>query len=171
MSGARHDPLTVLRIQNIYPGSRIRIFSIRDPGSASASKNSNILTQKIVSKLSEIWSRMFISDPDPGSEPWVFTHPGSRIRESKRLRIPDSESGSATLPTKHENYSRQKRLSKYPVVKWQFVEIWSFKKICRCVSVEKCSIYQTVVTKPAKRNACIWPYSKLVSNTWPLIDS
>jgi hypothetical protein len=34
--------------------SRIRIFSIPDPGSAS--KNLSILTQKMVSKLSEIWS-------------------------------------------------------------------------------------------------------------------
>ncbi len=44
--------------------SRIRIFSfsISDPGSAS--KNLSILTPKIVSKLSEIWSGLFIPDPD-----------------------------------------------------------------------------------------------------------
>jgi hypothetical protein len=51
--------LAVLRIRYVYPGSeffhpgsRIRIFSIPNPGSAS--KNLRILTQKIVSKLSEI---------------------------------------------------------------------------------------------------------------------
>jgi hypothetical protein len=38
-------------------------FSIPDPGSAS--KNLSILTQKIVSKLSEIQSGLFIPDPDP----------------------------------------------------------------------------------------------------------
>ncbi len=62
-----------------YPGCRILIFSIRirdlgsnrflDPGSGSACalKKLSILTQKIVSMLSEIWS---------GS--WFFIHPGFR---------------------------------------------------------------------------------------------
>jgi hypothetical protein len=46
----------VLRIRDVYPGSRIRLFSIPDPGSElspsripdprSASKNLSILTQK-----------------------------------------------------------------------------------------------------------------------------
>jgi hypothetical protein len=54
----------VLRIRDVYPGSWIKKFSIPDPGSkrfpdlgstpTSASKNECILTQKIVSKLSEI---------------------------------------------------------------------------------------------------------------------
>jgi hypothetical protein len=58
----------VLRVREVYPGSWIRIFSIPDPGSGSTftSKNLSILTQKIVSKLSEIWSGMFITDPEPG---------------------------------------------------------------------------------------------------------
>ncbi len=55
--------------------SRIRICSITDPwsrvkkipGSGSASKNLSILTQNLVYKLSEIWSEMFIPDPDPRS--------------------------------------------------------------------------------------------------------
>ncbi len=84
---------TVLRSRDVYPGSWIRIFSIPDPGSTrfldlgSASKNFSILTQKIVSKLSEILSGMFI--PDPGS--WFFTHPGSQIQGSKRHRITDPD--------------------------------------------------------------------------------
>ncbi len=51
--------------------SRIQIFPIPAPGSAS--KNLSILTQKIVSKLSEMCSGLFIPDPgvkkapDPGS--------------------------------------------------------------------------------------------------------
>ncbi len=53
------------------------------PGSAS--KNLSILTQNIVSKLSEIWSWLVIPDPYPGS--WYFTHPGSWIQGSKRPRI------------------------------------------------------------------------------------
>ncbi len=78
--------------------SRIRIFSIQDPGSriqgqkdsGSASKNSSILPQKIVSKLSEIWSGLFIlifypsripdpmvkKAPDPGY--WI------RIRNTEK---------------------------------------------------------------------------------------
>ncbi len=65
---------------------RIRIRNIRSffhP--RSASKNLNILTQKIVSKLSEIWSGLFIPDPDPD-----FFYP-SRIPGSKRHRIPDPD--------------------------------------------------------------------------------
>ncbi len=52
-------------------------FPIPDPGSAS--KNLSILTQKIVSMRSEIWSGLFISDPDLGIRILIF-HP---------YRIPD----------------------------------------------------------------------------------
>ncbi len=82
----------MLRIRDVYPGSRIRIFSIPDsgskffhPGPGSARKNISNLTQKIVSKLSEICSGLFIPDPDPGF--WFFTHPRFRIQGSKRHRI------------------------------------------------------------------------------------
>ncbi len=67
-------------------GIRIRIFYIPDHGSAS--KNLSILTQKIVSNLLEIWSGLFIPDPDPGS--WFFylsRIPNPRIQRSKRHRI------------------------------------------------------------------------------------
>ncbi len=73
-----------------HPGSRIQIFSIPDPGSSvkkipgprirTASKNSSILTQKIVSKLSEIRIRILI-----------FTHPGSKIQGSKMQRLLDPD--------------------------------------------------------------------------------
>jgi hypothetical protein len=85
-------------------GSLIRFLSSRfpdpvskafpDPESASASKNLSILTQKVVFKLSEY---------DPGCSCssriliLIFTHPGSRIQGSKRRRIQDPGSGSATL--------------------------------------------------------------------------
>ncbi len=52
------------------------------------SKNSSILTEKIVSKLSEICSGWFIPDPD-----LIFTHPGSLIQGVKKAPDP----GSATL--------------------------------------------------------------------------
>ncbi len=59
----------------------------------SASKNLSILTQKIVSKLSEIWSGSFIPDPDPnilatpdpGSGGQKGT--GSRIRNTDLLPV------------------------------------------------------------------------------------
>jgi len=52
-----------------------------------------LFTQKIVSKLSKIWVW------DPGSEirDPEKTYSGSRIQRSKRHRIPDPGSGSATL--------------------------------------------------------------------------
>ncbi len=81
------SPVTaVLRIRDVYPGSeffhpgsgirifpsrififpsgsRIQIFSIPDPGIRI--KEQKYLTQKILSKLSEIWSGLVIPDPDP----------------------------------------------------------------------------------------------------------
>jgi len=64
----------VLRIWDVHPGSWVK--KIPDSGSwswswsaststsASASKNVSTLTQKIVSSLSDIWTGMFIPDPD-----------------------------------------------------------------------------------------------------------
>jgi hypothetical protein len=73
--------------------SRIWIFPIPDPGSST--KNLSILTQKIVSKLPEIWSGLFIPHPDAGSGSEFFTHPvfrgqkstGSRIRIGNTARL------------------------------------------------------------------------------------
>jgi hypothetical protein len=78
---ASNEDKTLLRIRDDYTGSAN--FFIPDPGSeffhlGSASKYLSIITQKIVSKLSEILSGLFIPDPDPGS--LLFTHPGSRIQ-------------------------------------------------------------------------------------------
>ncbi len=81
---------TVLRIRDVYPGSRIRLFTIPDPNffhtdPCSTSKILNILTQKIVYKLSE-WFGLFIPDPDPDFLP--IPDPGVK-------KAPDP--GSATL--------------------------------------------------------------------------
>ncbi len=67
---------------NFFP-SQIQIFSIPDP------HQKIILTQKIVSKLSEMWSGLFIPDPDPDFYPSRI--PGSGIK--KRHRIPDPQHG------------------------------------------------------------------------------
>ncbi len=83
--------LPVLRIRDVYPGSRIRFFFILDHGSAS--KNLSILNQKNVSKLSEIWSGLFIPDLDRGSG---FFYP-SWIPDPGVKKAPDP--GSATLKT------------------------------------------------------------------------
>ncbi len=73
----------VLRIRD--PGSRIRIF----PSRIRIKEFLSILTLKIVSKLLEIWSGLFIPDPDP--DVWPIPDPGSRIQGSKRHRIPDPQ--------------------------------------------------------------------------------
>jgi|694.fasta_scaffold144909_1 hypothetical protein len=74
---------------NSYAGLLNMFFFIPDPGSEFFPsririKDLSILTQKIVSELSEIWSRLIIPDPDPV----FFTRPGSLIQGSKRHRIP-----------------------------------------------------------------------------------
>jgi hypothetical protein len=66
--------------------------SVADPWSAS--KNLSILIQKNVSKLSEIWSGLFIPDPDPDLLP--IPDPGAK-------KAPDPGSGSATLAAAVKN--------------------------------------------------------------------
>jgi hypothetical protein len=97
---------SVWRSRDVYPGSRIRLFSIPGPGSrirtvsipdpGSSSENLSILAPKKAKK----W---FLSSKkyDPGCSSRIrmltFSHPGSRIQGSKRHPIPDPGSGSATL--------------------------------------------------------------------------
>ncbi len=73
----------------VHPGSEFFLSQIPDPNffhPGSASKNLSILTQKIVSKLSEIWPGLFIPDPDFLPIP----DPGSRGQKG-------TGSGTATL--------------------------------------------------------------------------
>jgi hypothetical protein len=67
------------------------LFWIPDPGSKrfripdqDPQRIFAYLIPKIISKLSEKWSGMFIPDP-------VFSHTGSRIQGSKRHQIPDPQ--------------------------------------------------------------------------------
>ena len=86
------------------PGSEFFPSRMLDPGSAS--KNLSILAKKMVSQLSEIWSRFSILDPDPGSGSWLFTYPisqswipdpESRDQKGTGSLFPDPGSGFATL--------------------------------------------------------------------------
>jgi hypothetical protein len=105
----------VWRIRDVYPGSRIRLFSIPDPnclhpGSripdpGSSSKNLSILTpkkaKKLVSKL--LKNMMRVVHPGFRIRMLTFSHPASRIPDPgvKKHPIPDPGSGSATLETKY----------------------------------------------------------------------
>jgi len=92
---------SVLRIRDVYPGSRIRLFSMPDPtclhpGSRILIKEFQYFNpKKMVSKLLKIWSGLFI--PDPGSGCWLSTHPGSRGQKGTQSRILDPGSRSAAL--------------------------------------------------------------------------
>ncbi len=71
------------RIRDAYPGSdffpsRIRSFSIPDPHKEFQYFN----PKKIVSKLQEIWSGLFIPDPYPGSRGQKGTGSWIRIRNT-----------------------------------------------------------------------------------------
>ncbi len=72
----------MLRIRDVYPGSRIRIFSI--PDTRSVNKNSGIVTKKIV-----LSSRKY----DPGGSYRIRI----LIPEPGVKKAPDPGSGSATL--------------------------------------------------------------------------
>ncbi len=84
-----------LRAGVAHPGYLSRIFSIPAPGSkkipGSASKNLTILTQKMVSKLSEIWSGMFVTDPDLIFLPIPDPRSRSQKGTGSRIRDPDPQ--------------------------------------------------------------------------------
>ncbi len=63
-----------------HPGSQIRI------------KELSIFTWKIVSKLLELWSGLFIPDPDPGSRVQKGTGSRIRIRNTASGSFPTGES-------------------------------------------------------------------------------
>jgi hypothetical protein len=76
-------------LRDVYPGSDFSPSRIPDPiffHPGSTSKNLSILTQKLIFKLSEIWSAWFIPDPDPDFLP---------IPDPEVKKTPDP--GSATL--------------------------------------------------------------------------
>ncbi len=80
----------MLRIQDVIPGSGSEFFY---PGSwvKKAPENPDpqqrtFLTQKIETKVSKIWSGMFI--PDPESQIWSFSIPDPGV---KKHRIPDQD--------------------------------------------------------------------------------
>ncbi len=97
-----NEPLLqqVFRIRDVYPWSRIQNFSYRDPGSAS--KNLSILTQKIASKLSEIWSRLFIPDLDPDFLP--IPDPDSQHRKQLFIFFSGLNKGSDPGPECFEKW-------------------------------------------------------------------
>ncbi len=85
---------SVLRIRDVYTGSRIRIFPSRmqgqkDPGSGSASKNLSIFNPK---KLFLSYRKNYLGC---SSRIWFFSP--SRTQRSKKHRILDPRSGYATL--------------------------------------------------------------------------
>ncbi len=84
----------VLRIRDVYPGSRIRLFFIPDPASERSPSRIRLKeflyfnpqkTKKMVSKLWKIWSKLFIPDPDADFLP--IPDPGSRGQKGTGSRI------------------------------------------------------------------------------------
>ncbi len=77
----RHDLLMGRHIKTSYGQCSGSGMFISDPDPHQ--RNKVFLTQKIVSKLSEIWTRA-VDIPDPGT--WFFTHPGSRVKKGTGSR-------------------------------------------------------------------------------------
>ncbi len=71
------------------------VIKILDPGSGSTSKLFKYFNPKIVSKLLEVSSGMFIPDPDLDFLP--ILNPWSRIQGSKRPQIPDPQHRKTTV--------------------------------------------------------------------------
>ncbi len=96
---------SVLRIRDVYPGYRIRIFSIPDPRSRTQGQKDFRIPDPDPYRIKEF--NYFISkkcyqafgnkirDVHPGSGSWFFNHPGSRLQGVKKESDPGS--GSATM--------------------------------------------------------------------------
>ncbi len=115
------------------PGSEFwsRVTMIPDPGSGSALNKLSILTQKIVSKLSEKWPGMFI--PDPGSRSRFFPARIPDLDAGSR----DTGSGSATLLNPNRTQEKQRMRSRLntvllqtviPVAKFQRTRLWCIQR-------------------------------------------
>jgi hypothetical protein len=96
-----HKFQTVLRIRDVYPGSRIRLFSIPDPNClhpGSSSRNLSILTPKkpkkwfLISKKYDPGCSSRITDPDADFLSIPDPDPGSRGLKGtqSRIRIPNT---------------------------------------------------------------------------------
>ncbi len=101
--------ITVLRIRDVYPGSeffhpgsRVKKFRIPDPDPYQ--RILVFVTQKIVSKLSEIWSEMFILYQDPDLDFLPIPDPGSRVQKGtgSRSRIRDTDLSYKPFPRTHK---------------------------------------------------------------------
>jgi len=108
------------------PGSEffpswIRNFSISNSGSSS--KNLSIFTQKIVSKLSETWSGLFIPDPD------FLPIPDHRSRGPKgtrsRIRIRHTGSRSLNLRSQASRLEIRRQFFSH-----RMVESWNKISVC-----------------------------------------
>ncbi len=103
----KHLWQSVLRIRDVYPGSRIRLFSIPDPRSrirtvsipdpGSSSKNLSILTAKkakkwfLSSKKYDPGCSSRIPDPDADFLPSRIPDPGVNKAPNPGSRIPDPD--------------------------------------------------------------------------------
>ncbi len=102
----------VLRIRDVYPGSRIRLFSIPDPGSELSPSRIPDPHQRIhVFKPQKKQKYWFLSSkkydpgcssriPDPGSGCWLspIPDPGSRGQKGTQSRIPDPDPQHCSPP-------------------------------------------------------------------------
>jgi hypothetical protein len=114
------EKVSVLRIRDAYPGSRIRIFAIPDAGSRLIKildpgslirgriKEFRYFNPKIVSKLSEKWSGLFIPDPDPDFYPSRIPDPGvnKALDPRSRIKICNTERNQSKV-NKTENQMQQ----------------------------------------------------------------
>jgi hypothetical protein len=89
---------SVLRIRDVYPGSRIRLFSNPDPGSRILIKEFKYFNPKLAKKWflssKKYYPGCSSRIPDPGTGCWLSPIPdnGSRIQGSKKHPIPDPRS-------------------------------------------------------------------------------
>ncbi len=92
---------SVLRIRDVYPGSRIQLFPIPDPGSELSPSGIRIKEFKYFKPKKKKKKKWFLSsrkyDPSCSSRIRMQTFYLSRIPDPGIKKAPDAGSGSATL--------------------------------------------------------------------------
>ncbi len=146
--------VAVLRIRDVYPISRIRIFLSRIQGQKHSESRIRICIKEFIKYRwfnPKKWFSAFgnmIRDGHPGSESWFFTHPGPRISDPGVKKAPDTGSGSAT-----------------PVLSRFFGD--------QSLSASFLFWKKPVQTSPPFEISCSWPPSQIsfLSQVWLLLQT
>ncbi len=139
-------PTAVLRIWDVHPGARIRNFPSRIRIRTKELSIFN-LTQKIETKLSEVWFGILILDPRSNFFPYW-------IQGSKKHRIPEPQH-RCTVPTSGWMQRFFLELSARPTtLTSSFTSVWN-KEAASCKRTQNITVHR-FESLPGTTWSCLW---------------